>query len=67
VKIEVKLKDPKYCDGCPCIDYGGDTWESCCNLNFWDNNACLNTNERVWDGNKPHYNRPAACKAAHGD
>jgi hypothetical protein len=23
MKLEIKLKDPKFCDGCPCY-YGGD-------------------------------------------
>ena len=26
MKLEIKLKDPKYCDGCPCLD---DEYDTC--------------------------------------
>jgi hypothetical protein len=33
MNVEIKLDDPAYCDGCPCISY--EELDTQCNLGYW--------------------------------
>lgn len=60
MKIEIKLKDPKYCDGCPCLfthDEGED-----CGLGF---GYLLDYSWNSKENEK--YKRPKECIQKHGE
>ena len=41
MKLEIKLKDPKYCDECPCKNEDYENGSKC-NLDYW------RSDEEVW-------------------
>lgn len=74
MKIEVKLKDPKFCDGCPCWNHDPEYGDSC-NLDYWgheyseDNvlNQCQNCKKYFKSGsaNTECLSKPKGWKGNH--
>jgi hypothetical protein len=60
MKIEIVLKDPRYCDGCPflLIDSGG---AEECSLKLWDYNGT------TWTYSRGDAERPRKCREKYGD
>ncbi len=54
MKLEIKLKDPKYCDGCPCSVYFDDRLYRRCNLDY------------IIDGRYYRMKRPQKCIKENG-
>ena len=62
--IDIKLDDPRYCDGCPCLHK--DTEEpTTCSLNYPDEYEYLDY-EKIKSG-KFGYLRPQKCIDEHGE
>lgn len=59
MKIEIKLDDPKFCDGCPCCHVEGPCDDDVCEMNHWID--C----HRTVSGYK--IIRPHACIDAYGE
>jgi hypothetical protein len=64
MKIEIVLKDPKYCNGCPILEteasVGGCRWIK--------NGEWLKVKETSRGfGNGYNYSRPAECRERYGD
>ena len=58
MNLQIKLKDPKYCDGCPCLNYEFDD----CNIQEMPD---LETT--VIKGNHFRRIRPQKCRLENGD
>ena len=64
--IEVKLKDPKYCDGCPCINYDMGEGADGCNQGYWETvlHGIIGNETKVTD--EKGIVRPAKCIEENG-
>ena len=67
MKIEIKLPDPKYCNGCPCLIKQAMTKDKCC-VGFPIEYSMTKTRRRVrFKDNAPLVLRPKICIERHGE
>jgi hypothetical protein len=61
MKIEIVLKDPRYCDDCPCLGHE----DICCNLGL--HNIDLEIDPIPDKLSKIRFIRPQTCREKYGD
>ena len=59
MRIDIKLDDPRYCDGCPCLNEDYEEGESC-NLGY-------DIDYQKTESGKWHNIRPQKCIDEHGE